>query len=70
MERRWEVGERLPCSSLTLSSPTSALTSEPTQKEIIIRVGQGGQHILDIFSKLGREMLVKVVFTLSLDPQA
>lgn len=48
---------------------TSAFTSEPAQKEIIIRIGQGRQHVLDIFSKLGREMLVKVVFTLSLGPR-
>lgn len=52
---------------LALTSPTSALTSEPAQKEIVIRVGQGGQHVLDIFSELGREMLVEEVFTLSLE---
>lgn len=64
------MGPGSSCCPLTLSTPTSALTSEPAQEEIIIRVGQSRQHILDIFSELGREMLVKVVFTLSLGPQA
>lgn len=50
---------------IRLSSPNSALTSEPAQKEIVIRVGEGRQHVLDIFSELRREMLVKVVFTLT-----
>lgn len=54
---------------LTLVSPTSALTSEPAQKEIVIRIGQGGQHVLHIFSELGREMLVKAAFALNLGPQ-
>lgn len=49
-----------------MSSPNSALTSEPAQKEIVIGIGEGRQHVLDIFSELRREMLVKVVFTLSL----
>lgn len=61
------VGTRSLLLPLALTSPTSALTSEPAQKEIVIRVGQGGQHILDIFSELGREMLVEEVFTLSLE---
>ena len=52
---------------LALASPMSTLTSEPAQKEIVIRVGQGGQHVLDIFSELGRETVVEEVFTLSLE---
>ena len=61
------VGTRSLLLPLALTSPTSALTSEPAEKEIVIRVGQGGQHVLDIFSELGREMLVEEVFTLSLE---
>lgn len=33
---------------------------------MVIRVGQGRQHVLDVLSELGREKRVKVVFTLSL----
>lgn len=61
------VGTRSLLLPLALTSPTSALTSEPAQKEIVIRVGQGRQHVLDIFSELGREMLVEEVFTQSLE---
>lgn len=62
------LGPGPPCRPLTSRFPASALTSEPAQKEIVIRVGQGRQHVLDVFSELGREMRVKVVFTLSLGP--
>ena len=61
------VGTRSLLLPLALTSPMSTLTSEPPQKEIVIRVGQGGQHVLDIFSELGRETVVEEVFTLSLE---
>lgn len=61
------VGTRSLLLPLALTSPMSTLTSEPAQKEIVIRVGQGGQHVLDIFSELGRETVVEEVFTLSLE---
>lgn len=69
MHRSGAAGTRSLSLPLTLSFPISALTSEPAQKEIVIRVGQGRQHVLDIFSELEREMLVRGVFTLSLGPQ-
>lgn len=40
------------------------LTSKPSQKEVIIGVGQGRQHVLDIFSELGgRGTVAKVGFS-------
>lgn len=55
--------------SLLLPLTPNPLTSEPAQKEIVIRIGQGGQHVLHIFSELGMEMLVKVAFAFSLGLQ-
>lgn len=61
-------GPRPSCCPLISSIPTFSLTSEPTKKEIIIRVWQGGQHVLDIFSELERKMPVDMFLTPGLGP--
>lgn len=59
-------GPRPSCCPLIFSNPTSPLTSEPTKKKVIIRVGQGRQHILDVFSELERKVPVGEFLTPSL----
>lgn len=59
-------GPRPSCCPLIFSIHTSPLTSEPTKKKIIIRVRQGRQYILDVFSELERKMPVGEFLTLSL----
>lgn len=33
----------------------SSLTSEPSKEKVVVWIGQGGQHVLDIFTKLQGE---------------
>lgn len=54
------------CCPLIFNLLSSPLTSEPTKKKVIIRVGQGRQDILNIFSELERKMPVDEFLTPSL----